>query len=283
MISKNDLLAYYAAPGIMTDPGAQADLLTGLPGDLPGLCQVVQSQLIHVFWAERYGRQLSEEEKVTLNVRPAAEKLARIRQVQPAGLLTPRPLELRQVGNCRDFSLLLCTLQRHQGIPARARCGFATYFEPGKYVDHWVVEYWDAPRQRWVMVDAQLDAFQQQVLGIDFDPLDTPPERFIVAGRAYQMCRRGQANPDDFGIFDMHGLDFIQGDVVRDFMSLNKIEILPWDWGWGLLTEAKFADMAFFDALTNLLAGEDASFERLRALYESDPSLALPAAPGISV
>ena len=30
-----------------------------------------------------------------------------------------------------------------QGMPARARCGFGAYFEKGKYVDHWVTEYWN--------------------------------------------------------------------------------------------------------------------------------------------
>lgn len=279
MTPNHELLSYYATPGRMTDPGAHVDLLTGLPTDIAGLCQVVQGLLIHVFWAERYGRKLSEAEQATLNVRPAADKLALMRQTNPAALTTPRSLEQRQVGNCRDFSVLLCTFLRHQGTPARARCGFGTYFLPDHYEDHWVGEYWDAARQRWVMVDAQMDSFQQQALSLDFDPLDVPPERFIVAGCAYQMCRQGQADPDKFGIFDMHGLDFIQGNVVRDFLSLNKIEILPWDWGWGLLIEDKFRDRAVFDELSALLVAGDSSFERLRRMFDADPTLALVTEP----
>ena len=31
---------------------------------------------------------------------------------------------------------------RLRGIPARARCGFATYFMVRKGVDHWIVEHW---------------------------------------------------------------------------------------------------------------------------------------------
>ena len=196
--------------------------------------QIVQGALIHVFWAERSGRRLAESEQFTLQVRPVAEKLGYLRQADAAPLVQARPLDQRQVGNCRDFSVLLCTLLRWQGVPARARCGFATYFLPDHYEDHWVCEYWNAAQARWIMVDAQLDAFQQQVLQLDFDPLDTPADRFITAGRAYQMCRSGQASPDDFGIFDMHGLGFIQGNVVRDFLALNKVEILPWDLGLGL-------------------------------------------------
>ena len=40
--------------------------------------------------------------------------------------------------------------------------------------------------------------------------------------------------PDQFGIFDWHGQWFVQDNLVRDFLSLNKIELLPWD-GWGLM------------------------------------------------
>ena len=49
----------------------------------------------------------------------------------------------RQVGVCRHFTLLHVAMLRAQGIPARARCGFGVYFEKGKYLDHWVTEYWN--------------------------------------------------------------------------------------------------------------------------------------------
>ena len=276
MTDKTEMLAYYAAPGELTATGELGDSLAGLPGDIPGLVKVVQGALIHVFWAERYGRPLSEEEKATVQVRSAQEKLRRLQQDNPAPLAQKRPLEKRQAGNCRDFSVLLTALLRRAGIPARARCGFGTYFMPDHYEDHWVVEYWRAESGRWVMVDSQLDEFQQKALKIDFNPLDMPRGKFIPGGEAYQMCRAGKADPDKFGIFEMHGMDFIRGDLVRDFLALNKVEILPWDWGWGYLTEKKFADLALFDHLTGLLTGGDEAFPALRKQYESDPSLALP-------
>ena len=37
-----------------------------------------------------------------------------------------------------------------------------------------------------------------------------------------------------FGIFDWRGQWFAQNNLVRDFLSLNKIELLPWD-SWGLM------------------------------------------------
>ncbi|WP_456781864.1 transglutaminase domain-containing protein [Bradyrhizobium sp. USDA 3315] len=37
---------------------------------------------------------------------------------------------------CRDFSLMLCSVLRHHGVPARIRCGFGRYFAPHPFHDH---------------------------------------------------------------------------------------------------------------------------------------------------
>ncbi len=276
------LLDFYALPGCMTDPGSHVDLFLGLPTDLAKLCQVVQGNLLHIFWAKRYGRPLTEAEQQTVNVRPIAEKLALMRAVDFHPLYEARALENRQVGNCRDFTLLLTSILRCQGVPARARCGFGAYFEPNGYEDHWVCEYWNSSQSRWVMVDSQLDALQRETLGIRFDPLDVPADQFITGGRAWQMCRAGQADPQQFGIFDMHGWWFIWGDLVRDFLALNKVEILPWDGGWGYLTHRlkdpppEESELPFFDHIAALTLAGDTAFSQVRTEYDSDLRWHLP-------
>ena len=92
-----------------------------------------------------------------------------------------------------------------------------------------MTEVWNASSKRWVQVDAQLDDFQREALKLDFDPLDLPLGKFILAGEAWQMCRESKAHPDDFGIFKWHGMNFIAGNVWRDLLSLNLIELLPWE------------------------------------------------------
>jgi hypothetical protein len=272
----DDPLAYYAAPGRMTDPGAHAALFDGLPCDLPGLVEVVQGLLVHIFWAERYGLSLPEERQQEVQIRPVDRKLTRLLELDTRPLTAARPLENKLVGNCRDFSVTLCAMLRHRGVPARARCGFGTYFLPDHYEDHWVVEYWDAARRRWVMVDAQLDAFQRQALGIDFDPLDMPPGRFVTGGQAWQMCRAGQADPDKFGIFQWHGLRFVRGDLVRDFLSLNKVEILPWDGGWGFLAYDGDLEEEIMDRAAALCLAGNEAFSEVRATYETDSRWHMP-------
>jgi hypothetical protein len=277
-----DILAYYASPGPFTDPGEHAHLFDDLPTSPTELCQVVQNNLLHIFWAERYGRSLTEEEKETVNVRQIDRKLALIHQVNPRPLAAPRAKEERQIGNCRDFTMMLTAILRHQGIPARARCGFGAYFMANHLEDHWVCEYWNAEQNRWVLVDAQLDAFQCKELGVTFDPLDVPRNQFVVAGQAWQMCRHGQFDPQNCGIFEWRGWWFIWGNIIRELLAFNKIELLPWDYLPGCMTH-EMADplpddpeLAFYDGIAALTLAGDLTFSELRAIYDGDARFLVP-------
>ena len=276
----NDPLQYFSTPGIITDPGEYQHLFDGLPIDIPALCDVVQGLILHVHWAERYGVQLVAERRQEENLRRVYRQLGRIVETDDNSLAVARPFENRIVGTCRDFSTFLTALLRHQGVPARARCGFGTYFTPRKFEDHWTCQYWNADEARWVMVDAQLDQFQRNALNISFDTCNMPEGQFLTAGKAWQLCRTGEADPQSFGIFDMHGMWFIAGNLVRDLLSLNKIELLPWD-EWGMMAEFKqrelsqgyMEEMDHVAALT--LAGNEA-FNEVRSFYENEERLRPP-------
>ncbi len=278
----DELLKYYATPGPMTDPGPRAALLDGLPSEIPALVKTIQGFMVHIFWAEAYGLQLTDERKSEVNLRRVECQLARLLELDPRPLTEARSPERRLVGNCRDFSVMLTAILRHQGVPARARCGFGTYFLPDHFEDHWVCEYWNAEQVRWILVDAQLDALMLEKLPIDFDPLDVPRDRFIVGGQAWQLCRSGQEDPQKFGIFEWHGMAFVAGDLLRDFLALNKIEILPWDGGWGYLNPSLAesveagTDFGPLDHLAALTLGGDAAFDEIRTLYANDPELHAP-------
>lgn len=271
----NDL-SYFAQYGRMTHPGPYAHLYADLPSDIPSLVRIVQGLMVHVFWAERYGLSLPEERKAEVQLRSMERRLARTLELDPTPLTTPRVNEQKIVGNCRDFSLTLASMLQSKGVPTRPRCGFGAYFLPNHYEDHWVTEYWNETEQRWVLVDAQLDELQQNVLEPQFDTLDVPRDQFIVGGAAWKMCRSGQADPDQFGIFDMHGIDFVKGDFIRDVAALNKVELLPWDC-WGLIF-AEYAtlppdDLSMLDRLADLSYADVPDSTAVRQLYESDPRL----------
>lgn len=270
-----ELLNYYATPGMMTDPGKYKRFFADLPQDIGELCKIIQNNLIHIFWSERYGRKLAESEQNTVNIRTIEHKLALI-QGFPGSLTVGRPISQRQVGNCRDFSLMLASILRYQGTPARCRCGFGAYFLPGHFEDHWVCEYWHADQNRWVLVDAQLDEFQCQALKIKFNPLDVPRDQFVVAGQAWQMCRWGVAEAGQFGIFEMHGWWFIWGNVIRELLAFNKIELLPWDFIPACMTHplgdplVEQPELSLYDGIAALTLAGDLAFQALRGIYEKD-------------
>jgi len=275
-----NVLEYFATQDLITNPGKHATLLNRLPTDISQLRRVVQGMMIHIHWAEQYGVQLSEQRRDEVQLRFIVRQLDRLCELDPNPLANTRPFDKRLVGNCRDFSVMLTAILRHQGLPARARCGFGRYFLPNHYEDHWACEYWDAAQNRWVLVDAQLDDLQCEKLSIQFDPLDVPRDQFIVGGKAWQLCRTGQVDPDTFGIFDMYGLWFVRGNLVRDVASLNKMELLPWD-SWGII-EAKDEDLSpedltFLDDVAKLTDYDVPEFQRVRTLYEKDSRLNVPA------
>lgn len=268
----NDL-TFFSNQGLLSTPGIHAKQYESLPTDIDALCRIIQGHMIHVFWAERYGLKLTPARGEDVQLRWMERRLSRALELDSRPLTEVRPLEKRIVGNCRDFTLLLVSILRFQGVPARARCGFGAYFLPEHYEDHWVAEYWNAENERWILVDAQLDEFQCKELNISFDPMDVPRDQFIVGGAAWKMCRFEGADPDKFGIFDMRGLWFVRGDFVRDVAALNKVELLPWDC-WGLINgndeEISTEDIAFLDHLAELASGDVPDFKELRRIYESD-------------
>ena len=275
-----DELEYYAAPGRMTDLSSVAEHVRDLPADVPSLCRIVQGLVVHPFWAERYGVTgvprpddgvVVLERDDELQIREAANIIAKALEIDPRPLDEPREPAKRVLGNCRDFTTVTTALLRDKGVPARARCGFGTYFEDGKYIDHWVVEWWNG--DGWQLTDAQLDAFQLDALEPDFDPLAVPQDRFFDAGRAWIVYRAGSADGDTFGILDMWGPWFIRGNIARDIASLNKVEMLPWD-SWGFDLEDAPPSDELVDEMATI--GATAEFEAVRRLYETTAAVRVP-------
>jgi hypothetical protein len=279
-LNEQSVLPFYTQFGPLTDPGEYGSLLASLPEEPSELVSILQNLVTHIFWAQRYGIEHTEERKAEVQLRRTSEKLARIIALDNRPLNVARSLDKRLVSNCRDYAVLLAAMLRAKGIPARARCGFGTYFTPGRWEDHWVCEYWHNTAQQWIMVDAQLDAVQQEVLQIPFNPLDMAPGHFVLAGEAWQLCRSGQADPDKFGIFQWHGWDFIRGNVFREVLSLNKIELLPWD-SWGILQTSLSSEpessWRLVDRAAELTLHLNECFEELQLFYTGQTELHPPA------
>jgi hypothetical protein len=147
-----------------------------------------------------YGCDLSAERQNESHIRRMEKRLDRIMALAERPLTVARGPDHRIAGRCSSFTLMLVSMLRANGVPARLRCGFAAYFNPPRFEDHWVCEYWDAARRRWVLADAQLDVVWCEKMWIAFDPADVPLAQFLTAAEAWRRCRRGEADPAPFGI-----------------------------------------------------------------------------------
>ncbi|HMJ78170.1 MAG TPA: transglutaminase-like domain-containing protein [Iamia sp.] len=268
-------LAFYAAPGPLTELSAdQVELIRGLDPDPRGLCRAAQGLVVSP--PDAAGAGLSEHRMAESNTRPARALVGRVLELDAAPLDRRRPAERRVVGTCRHFAVMATAFLRAIGVPARARCGFATYFVAPQKVDHWIVEYWSPEDRRWIRIDPEYVGRDTPGAARAEDLL---PGEFLTAGEAWQLVRSGQEDAALFGVFGTEnwGAGEIRGNAMRDLASLvDKVEMLPWD-VWGPMEDSYDGTTGReFDGLIDQLAAAcgDHDEPELERVYEQ---LAVPA------
>ena len=133
-----DELEFYRQHSPLTDPGRHRDLIAGTaPSDLVAMCELIQDAVCHrdeTKW--RFGFDLPEPRRDEANTRYLRDRRS-ARQLRSAGR--------RSSGSPAPAGTSACSPVRCCARPAfaaRMRAGFAGYFQPGFFVDHWVVELW---------------------------------------------------------------------------------------------------------------------------------------------
>ncbi len=263
------IIDYAVAGPLTTISAAHQHAVDSLPHEPAEICDLVRDLVIQPHDAKGLGL---PEERFAENQFRSVEAILGV--LGPEPLTTPREPARRVVGTCRHFAVLACALLRYRGIPARARCGFATYFQPGKGLDHWVTEY----RQggRWIRIDSE-------ILGgtVVARPGDLAIGEFLTGGEAWIAYRAGRIDAATFGVpgTENWGPAEIRGNAVRDVAALNKVEMLPWD-EWGRM-DASYqgktgpAYDVLMDTIATVCAADDPA--GIAALYASE-DLTVPAA-----
>jgi Transglutaminase-like superfamily len=264
-VTTSELLRFYRTPTATSDLGQKSVLATELPTDPDGLGAVVRGVLVHNFHAKVLGLELPPERMSQMQTACAERILDNVVGLDPSPLAVERPPQRRMVGFCYHFALLHCALLRQAGTPARARCGFASYFVPGQWIDHWVVEWWDA--NGWRLHDPQIG---RDGLGED---------DFRDGVTAWSSVRADPGQAGSYGNGELWGWDELRGTLINDVAALNKVEISGWYWCERLrvdpITEPHTELDAALDVLARLAAAA-ATIAELSEAYELYPDVQPP-------
>jgi len=217
----------YLHHSLRTDIHAHQRITANLPNNLTSLTKTIQGLLIHIEALDLYARKPSGLPPLSRKTLPVAERIDQILGLDPSPLTIARAPTKRVPVTCRDYALMLCSILRENAVPARVRCGFASYLVAGRYEDHWVCEYW--ADRCWRFADAQLDAEHCSHLSIDFDPIDLPVGAFLSAGNAWQAFQAGQIASALFGHRGATGPRMLHVNLARDLLALQGCEVSDWD------------------------------------------------------
>jgi hypothetical protein len=274
-------LEFYRSHSEFTNPGKYAYLFENLPSEPADLQKIISGIRVN-FYSDQLvlGYRAAPDRLPEIELRTVENMLAQTLALSPGTLGIERPVNKRVVGTCRDAALMMCSLFRHRGIPARIRVGFS----PSQLSflnmirDHSVCEYWDASEEKWIILEAELTQkhleFHRSKTNVDLTNLQFP--YFEHAGTAVTRWLNG--NRDRYDYLDQ-GFWFFRNLFLRDVAFLNKVEVNIWDY-WGvMLEEPGLSSEPTVAMLRELGAGDQQSAEfteKVRDNYRKEKRLQVP-------
>ena len=283
MKNLEEILEFYKKTSSYTDLGFYKNFAKNLPDNIKELCLLQRHQIIHPFNLmdeTRYNKnsfygdmtQISEtrliyEDDIFPTAQSALAELLR----KDAKYHTEREIKDKIHCTCRSQAILLVAILKAKGIPARARSGFAGYCKnDGSYWDHWITEYFDEIRRKWILVDAD-----ECCDNIDFDPFDIPREKFLFGGKAWLGMRKKEfqekeicyaSNPVTMGLkgairglfYDFHCL---MNDEIIFLHMPSYIREKNFE-----LSEEEYQEL---DELAEFMLNPDENFDKLQEIWEN--------------
>ena len=236
----NKILEFYKSTSSFTDLGFYKEFAKNLPDDIDELCILQRMQIIHpvafkdkdirnkkeCFWGDMTKVPVTRLEYED-DIFPTAQSiLAELLRKNP-NYIREREAKDKVHVTCRGQAILLASILKAKGIPARARSGFAPYIKyDGVAYDHWITEYYDYNKDRWVLVDADEHCPDHEM---GFDLNDIPNDRFLFGANAWLGIRNGKIKENSILYASdppTLGLKAAIRGLFYDFHSLMNDEII---------------------------------------------------------
>jgi formylglycine-generating enzyme len=266
------VLDFYRQYSSFTNPGEYGYVYKNLPDSLSDLCSLIKSQFIHPY-AElpQYREQIPKERwNYESSKYPTVNSILKgLLSYDSRGLVKDRKPEDRLVLGCREYAIVLVSILKYRGIPARARYGHATYIMPEFHVSHIICEVWNENDRRWMLVDPGLNM-------IDFSR-----EKFDFSNEAWLQMQKKEIDPGLYGNPGQYsGLVSILAKINTDLASLLGAE-------YAIYQYAPILDYAFqnnnqltsrhietLNRISELMKSIDAdNLSQLQEIYDNTPEI----------
>lgn len=198
------ILEYYKMTSSYTDLGLYKNIAKDLPDNIEKLCLLQRKQMIHPVNLLNENIRKKKNSFYGDMTKIPNTRLIYEDDIYPTALSMFAELirkdnkysEDRDIVDkihvtCRGQAILLAAILKAKGIPARVRSGF-TRKKDNVYHDHWITEYFDETKDRWVFCDADMCCDD-----IDFNPYDIPKNKFLCGANAWIYFREGKITKKD--------------------------------------------------------------------------------------
>lgn len=287
-MENKEILEFYKETSQFTDLGYYKDFAKNLPNDIEELCILQRMQIIHpVAYNDKDIRKKNncfwgDMTKVPITRLDYEEDYFPTAQSMIAELLRKNPdynikREAKDKINitCRGQAILLASILKAKGIPARARSGFAPYIKyDGISYDHWITEYYDESENIWKLVDAD-EHCPDHEMGLDLNNI--PYDRFIFGANAYLGLREKSIQEDSI-LYSSDPVTLGMKAALRalfyDFHALMNNEIIflhipkyirEKDFN---LSEEEYREL---DYLAKLMLNPNKNFNELKEIWKNIP------------
>jgi hypothetical protein len=266
------VLDFYRQYSTFTEPGEFAYLYDNLPDSLPELCELIRSQFIHpIAQLPEVRNHFPEERRNDESVKYPSVKsiLEGLLSHDSSGINKDRKIEDRLILGCRHNAILLASILKYRGIPARIRTGHVTYLRPGFHLSHTICEVWNVSDQRWMLVDPS-------TVMIDFSR-----DQFDFSNELWLKLQNGEIDLNQYGFPGRYsGLVSVVGKLSPDLAAILGTE-------YPIYQYAPILDYAFenddqltaehiemLNRISELMKSLDAeNISRLQDIYNNTPEI----------
>lgn len=279
---QENILEFYKKTSIYTNYGPYKKYFCSLPDDLNELTKLINNQYIHrkvLYKAYLENNKLKEEypwykyrlhDDILLTAPAITAELFRL---ESQGFTMERENKHKVIITCRYASVLLSSILKAKGYAARVRSGFSTLIFENENIDHWVVEYFNEEKRKWIMIDA--DILDSNIIK-NYNNTNVSKKEFYTAAQAWLDVRSGKADCDIF-VHGSHlkGLNMLARTLFFDFHALMNDEISYLFFPTYISEDDEFFNLSIddlkeLDDLAELMLSPDKNFDELRYIFRND-------------